>query len=160
MKQLAIEDYDCKFIQIGEVDVSIKKALANSDNIEVYNSISAEKSVELRKKAKAIFVPDFESELTYSPFILSKFVYQIMSNKPIVLYAKEDSEMHDYAIKYPEAGIFWAKANNEDALKEAIKKAMDFDVAKIDRMNIRKCFSEEVIASGFVNNIRKLNEKK
>lgn len=156
MKELAQTNVDCKFVQVGEVDNALKGVLVDTKNVEIHNTISPEASVDLRKKAKAIFVPDFESELSYSPFTLSKFVYQIMSNKPMVLYAKKDSEMHDYAEKYPEAGIFWAEAGNADSLKNAIRKAMDYDATTIDRSRIRKCFSDERIVKNFVAAVRAL----
>lgn len=151
MAELHNERYNCKFVQVGDVDSSIKGRLVPTGNIEIHDTISPEESVALRKKAKAIFVPDFESDLSYSPFILSKFVYQIMSNKPIVLYAKKDSEMHDYAERFPEAGIFWAEADNISSLKKAIMESMDYDSSSIDRTNIRKCFSEETIVNNFIS---------
>ena len=156
MQQFEKEGVDCRFVQIGEVDLSIKDLILNSKNIEVYDTSSLEKSVELRKKAKAIFIPDFESDLDYSPFILSKFVYQIMSNKPIVLYSKSDCEMHDYAVQFPEAGIFFAEEGNVPSLKKAICQAMDCDTSLIDRTRIRKCFSEEKIIKDFFIALDKL----
>lgn len=156
MKDLGQSNFDCKFVQVGEVDNALKGILTNTKNVEIHNTISPEESVELRRKAKAIFVPDFEYSLPYSPFILSKFVYQIMSDKPMVLYAKRDSEMHDYAEQYPEAGIFWAETGNVDSLKNAIRKAMDYDATTIDRSRIRKCFSDETIVNSFISAVMTL----
>jgi len=156
MHELFEEKYDCKFIQVGYVDKPLKDILTNSDNIQIYNTISLEASLEIHKLAKAIFVPDFTSELPYSPFLLSKFVYHIMTDKPLVIYSKRDSEMHDYAETYPEAGIFWAEAGNITSLKDAIKAAMDCNISTIDRTRIRTCFAEDTIVHTFVNAVNKL----
>ena len=159
MKQLSKEHHDIKFVQVGKVEECLKDILVESENVSIYDTISPEESVRIRITAKAIFVPDFESALSYSPFILSKFVYQIMSDKPIILYAKADSEMHDYALQYPEAGIYWAEAGNVKSLKDAIIKAMDVDVSLIDRSGIRKAFSDKVIVRNFEESLRKIIAK-
>ncbi len=156
MNQLARKSYDIKFIQVGEVEGVLHDILVESNNVQIYDTASPEESVRLRKMAKAIFIPDFESNLSYSPFILSKFVYQIMSDKPIVLYSKEDCEMHDYAVHYPEAGIFWAEEGNEESLMNAIIKAMDFDVSMIDRSRIREEFSEKKVVDRFIDSVCQL----
>lgn len=159
MKQLAKENNEITFIQVGEVENVLNDILFETSNIKIYNTISPEESVRLLKKAKAIFVPDFESNLPYSPFILSKFVYQIMSDKPIVLYSKEDSEMHDYAKNYPESGIIWAAEGDEESLKKAVIEAMDYDLSLIDRKRIREAFSEATIVDSFTKSLENLISK-
>ena len=154
MKKLDLESYKCKFIQVGEVDNLIKNILIDSDNVEVHDTISLEKSLEFRKQAKAIFIPDFESNLNYSPVLLSKFVYQIMDNTPLVLYSYSKGEMHDYAERFPEAGIFFAEIGDTESLKVAIKKAMEYDNSKIDRSHIRECFAEETIVNAFTQAVQ------
>lgn len=156
ISQMASENTDIKFVQVGEVESVLKDVLVENDHIKIYNNISPDVSIRLRKTAKAIFVPDFESNLTYSPFLLSKFVYQIMSDKPIVLYSKRDSEMHDYAERFPEAGIFWAEADNVESLKKAIIEAMSYDLSLIDRSSIRKVFSEDTIVESFCTFVKNL----
>lgn len=149
MKDFALEGFPCKFIQVGKTDIAIKEVLTDSINVKIYNTVSLEKSLTLREKAKAIFIPDFESDLAYSPVLLSKFVYQIMDNKPLVVYSYEKGEMYDYAKRYPEAGIFWSEIGNIESLKDAIKKALSCDSSKIDRTRIRQCFAEETIVDIF-----------
>lgn len=158
MRELKDEGFDCRFVQVGMVDNPIKDKVVNSDNIEVYDTISLEKTVSNASisSPKAIFVPDPESHLSYSPFLLSKFVYRIMENDPIVAYSYEESEAHDYAMEYSEAGIFWAKTGDTESLKGAIKKAMACDATQIDRTNIRKCFAEETIVENFNNFINRI----
>lgn len=156
MSRLLQSSVECKFVQVGSVDNALKNVLVKTDNIEIYDTISVEKSIELKNSAKAIFVPDFESEYPYSPFILSKFVYHIMEDKVIVLYSKKDCEMRDYAINYPEAGIIWAEMGNRESLQSAIIKAMKFDNSKIDRTRIRKCFAEETIVQNFEKALKRI----
>lgn len=156
MNELALENYKCKFIQVGNINGSLQNILVDSDNIKIHNTTSIEKSLETVKSTRAIFVPDFESELNYSPFFLSKFVYQIMGDIPFVLYTKKNSEMYDYAIQYPESGIFWAEAGNIDSLKNAIKSAMECDSSLIDRSRIRKCFTEETVVDSFIKSIDRI----
>lgn len=155
MHDFTNEDYRCKFIQVGNVGDSIKPRLLNSNNIEVYDNTSLEKSLELCCKAKAMFIPDVESDLNYSPVLPSKFVYRIMDDIPLIVYSYKYSELHDYAEQYPEAGIFWAEIGNIESLKTAIKAAMEYDNTKIDRTQIRKCFSEETIVNAFNDAIDK-----
>lgn len=154
MKEFESEGYKCRFVQVGKVDKSIIERLRNLSNIEIYDTSSLEKNIELGNQAKAILIPDFNSPYSYSPFLLSKFVYKIMDNQPLVIYSKEDSAMHDYAVRFPNAGIFWA--NNKDSLKEAIRKAMECDPSTFDRQEIRNCFSEKTIVDSFITAISSL----
>ena len=150
MKQLSEVDHSIKFIQVGEVEGTLLDTLEAYNNITVYNTVSPEDSVRFGNIAKAIFIPDFESNLAYSPFILSKFVYQLMGDRPIVLYSKKDCAMYDYALRYPESGIFWAEEGNEESLKKAIIEAMNSDSKTIDRSRLRTVFSEKTIVDNFI----------
>lgn len=147
MKDFKDAGYNYKFIQVGNVDPEIQDVLKNEDNIEIHNTVSLEKSLEMCSKAKVLFIPDVQSDLGYSPVLPSKFVYRIMDNQPIVVYSYKDSALHDYATEYPEAGVFWAEMDNIESLKNAIVKAMNMDVSQIDRTSIRKCFAEDSIVS-------------
>lgn len=156
MLEFETEGYDCKFVQIGYVDKSIKNSLINIDRITIYDNQSLETSLEYQKKASVQFIPDFETNADYSPFLLSKLVYLVMGESPLVVYSHKNSEMHDYAIKYPEAGIFWAEMGNKESLKSAIKSAMSSDTKTFDRTQIRKCFAEETIVKNFEEAVNRL----
>lgn len=149
MRELALQNYHCKFVQIGPVEATLNDMLKDSENIEIHQTCSLEESLAYCSKATAIFIPDMESPKSYSPFLPSKFVYRIMDCQPIVVYAQINSMLHDYAVEYPEAGIFWAEIGNTESLKNAIKAAMEMDYTKIDRSRIRQCFSEETIVRNF-----------
>lgn len=156
MNELQKENFSCIFVQVGQVDNEIKGFLVDAENVKVYDEISLEKSLELCSQAKVDFVPDTETSLAYSPFLPSKFVYRLMEEKPIVVYSSKTSELYDYAMKYPEAGIFWAEMGNKESLKSAIKSAMSSDTETFDRTQIRKCFAEETIAEEFVKAVNRL----
>ena len=112
---------------------------------------------ELRARAKdaqVSFVADFNSEgLPYSPYLMSKFVYQLFADKPMVVFSKLDSEKHDYCVAYPEAGLFFADMKEPGSLEKAIKAALECDPKKIDRRRIRERFSEEHIAAEFIEQL-------
>lgn len=114
-------------------------------------------SEELRARAKAAqvsFVADFNTEgLSYSPFLMSKFVYQIYEDKPMVVLSKLESEKHDYCVRYPEAGLFFADMKEAGSLERAIKAALAADPSTFDRTRIRAAFSEEKIAADFIEQL-------
>lgn len=150
------EGYDCEFIQIGAVDKTVKKKLEGVRSLKVYDNNSLESSIEAIKLARVFFIPDFQVSLPYSPFLLSKFVYQVMGDVPIVVYSQKNSEMHDFVDKYPTSGIFWGEMGNKESLKLAIKSAMACNPRNFDRTEIRKCFAEETIVRTFVDAVNKL----
>ncbi len=149
MADFESDGYDCEFVQIGSVDKTVKKYFDGLKHIKVYDSNSLEESIATKKLARVLFIPDFQLSLPYSPFLLSKFVYQVMDNFPIVVYSLKNSEMHDFAARYPTSGIFWAEMGNKESLKLAIKSAMLCDPEKFDRSQIRKCFAEGTIVKIF-----------
>ena len=157
---------NARFVQIGHVDADLgegkRSRLFGSSFATVYEDISPEKNVELLASADAVVVPDtyLGSELSYSPFILSKFVYQLFDNKPMVLYVKPDSAMADYARWYPEAGIFVAEADKAESLKSAIRQAFVCDPSRIDRSRIRRAFSAELISRKFDAHVEMLLSRK
>lgn len=112
---------------------------------------------ELRERAKAArvsFVADFNMPgLSYSTHLMSKFVYQLFTDKPMVVFSKLDSEKHDYCVSYPEAGLFFADMKEPGSLEKAIKAALSCDPNKIDRKRIRERFSEEHIAAEFIEQL-------
>lgn len=114
-------------------------------------------SDDIRAQAKAAqvsFVADFNTKgLSYSPYLMSKFVYQLFADKPIVVSSKLDSEKHDYCVTYPEAGLFFADMNTPGSLEGAIRAALDCDPKAIDRMRIRERFSEARIAAEFIEQL-------
>lgn len=142
-----------KLLQIGSVDPALKELFSENPNIIVRNTISLEDSLCGVSKAKVIYIPDFNVNLPYSPTLLSKFVYQLMGNLPIVLYCKKECDMHDFSVQFPNSGIFWAQDGDIESLEKAINSAMECNVSLINRDEIRTFFSEEFIIKNFIASI-------
>lgn len=149
-----------QFIQIGYTDKEVKDFLKDYNFVDCHDSVSAEENVKLCSMANAVFIPDTRRPTTYSPFLLSKFVYQVYSDKPIVLYAMRESPMYELYKKYPNSGIFWAETDNIDALAEAILQAVNTNSKSFNRAAIRKEFDGETIVAEFERNIKLLSNIK
>lgn len=156
INKLSNEGNKIQLTQIGYTDKEVKDYLKDYSFVECHDSVSAEENVKLCNMANAVFVPDTRRPTTYSPFLLSKFVYQVYSDKPIVLYAMKESPMYELYKKYPNSGIFWAETDNIDALAEAILQAVNTDIKSFDRAAIRKEFDWKKVASTFEKNITSL----
>lgn len=113
-------------------------------------------AVSAAKVADVLYVTDSITGLPYSPQILSKFVYQLYEDKPLLVETSVDGIMHQCSVDYPEAGIFWVDRDNLDTMNEALKKALECDSAKIDRSRVRRAFSEETIVKKFESDIAAL----
>ena len=87
---------------------------------------------------------------------MSKFVYTVYENKPIVVLSARDSAKHDYAVRFPEAGVFWADQAHPETLVDALKAAFSCTPSQIDRSRIRHEFSAKKIAYDFVANVTRL----
>lgn len=133
----------CEFIQCGQVD-DVGHLFENNPFARRQDRIEGD--VE--------YIPDLDVPLSYCPFLASKFVYRVYDNKPILLYTNKDSLSAQLAMKYPEAGIFFADNSKAGALKETLKKALSFDPATIDRSRIRQEFTRERIGNDFLSAIK------
>ena len=141
----------CQFVQDRKVDAVLAESFKRYPHATLLNGERrVSESIALMESATAVFVADFNSELGYSPFLMSKFVYQIFGDKPIVVYAKRNSEKYDLCARYPEAGLFFAEQGSLDSLKNAICKAINCDTNCINRVGIRREFEEDTIAQKFV----------
>ena len=87
----------------------------------------------------------------YTPFIPSKFVYLLYTDKPIIVFARKDSWMYRLIQEYPEAGIFFADVNSSGQLAEICRK-LDSHSYTIccNRKTIRKLFSKQQAIEAFL----------
>ena len=113
-------------------------------------------AVSAAKEADVLYVTDSITGLSYSPQILSKFVYQLFESKPLLIETAAEGIMHQCCVDYPEAGLFWIDRDNLNMTGEALEAALNCDVGKIDRSRIRQMFSEETIVDDYVNNVQSL----
>lgn len=155
VKNLNEQGFAVEFVQGRAVNnEGDRKRILSTPHCFILNKDSPD---ELRAQAKAAqvsFVADFNTDgLSYSPFLMSKFVYQLFTDKPIVVLSKLESEKHDYCVAYPEAGLFFADLKEPGSLEKAIKAALTADPKTFDRTRIRERFSEEHIAAEFVEQL-------
>lgn len=92
----------------------------------------------------------------YTPFIPSKFVYLLYTDKPIVVFARTDSWMYRLVKEYPESGIWFADVKKEGELSEQIQQILQQDNGLIDRTYIRQLFSKLKAVEAFLPKCQKL----
>ncbi|MBR4220519.1 MAG: hypothetical protein IKR81_05135 [Victivallales bacterium] len=87
----------------------------------------------------------------YTPFIPSKFVYLLYTDKPIIVFARKDSWMYRLVQENPNAGIFFADVNTSGQLGEICKKlAYQSFNSSVNRKSIRDFFSKQHAVEAFL----------
>ena len=151
------EGVPCTFVQDRQVDGTISAWFDSKKHHAIILKDSLPlKPLRAMKAADAVLVVDFNRDLSYSPYLMSKLVYQIWGDKPIVVVAKKDSEKHDICMRFPEAGLYFGEEGNLESIKSAIRNAFDSDISVIDRKRIRYEYSEGKIAADFINAVKEL----
>jgi len=157
VEELNREGVQCTFVQDRSVNETLTEKFRHYPHAVLMNGrCTAEESMALMNTATAVFVADFNCDISYSPYLMSKFVYQLFGDKPMIVYAKVDSEKHDYCVQYPEAGLFFAEQGNLESFVEACRAALMCDSSRIDRRAIRRVFSDEQIARDFIERIERV----
>ena len=146
----------CRFLQVGIVAKSCMPKIQNEPYVTIVDKADPRVAAEYTRNADVVFVPDFISDRPYSLWLMSKFVYTVYEDKPIVVFSLCDSAKHAYAIKYPEAGVFWANQELPETLDRALVCAFRCSPSQIDRRGIRNEFSAQRIAAVFLENVKKL----
>ena len=139
----------CEFYQVGGVGAEMREFMSKNSHVKVYDQLNEEEAFFMVEHSKACIISDLDVGLGYSPFLPSKFAYQIFTNTPIVLYTYLDSEMARYAKLYPNAGLFIARIGDVRSLCDALGEALSCDHKLIDREKIRQHFSRHEIAKEF-----------
>ena len=135
------------FYQVGDIDKDISDCFVDVACTRLINDIAPDFAMAVSAAADVCFIPDMKTHLAYSPFLPSKFVYQVFSDTPIVVYSFKDSEMARYASRFPEAGIVFADIEIKDSLVTAFEIASHMDENSIRRDDIRALFSRRAIAA-------------
>ena len=99
-------------------------------------------------------VADLKVNYGYTPFIPSKFVYLLFTDRPIVAFARKDSWMYQLSQEYPEAGIGFADVEEIGSLADIMEKTLENKTIP-DRCNIQKLFEGKSVVSAFVSAIEK-----
>lgn len=142
-----------RFIQVGECDRSTSSLFAGQQYVEILNTSQPGLGASVLEAADISFIPDVQITLPYVPFMPSKFVYQLFSDKPLVILTREGSPMHAFAERYPSSGLFVADYTKEGDLNRAIALAMRSVGKQFDRSAIRRNFTREAVAGRFILNL-------
>jgi glycosyltransferase involved in cell wall biosynthesis len=156
IRQLNALGTSCRFLQVGSVDESCRAKIEKEPFVDIVDNPDPKMAAEYTKQASVVYVPDFQSDRSYSLWLISKFVYTIYEDKPIVVLSAEDSAKHEYAVRFPEAGVFWADQSRPETLIEALKAAFRCVPSQIDRSRIRQEFSAQKITFDFVRNVARI----
>lgn len=139
----------CRFIQAGEAGLPVRAMFDKHDGIEVLNNTQPGLGAAVIESADVVFIPDVQVSLPYTPFMPSKFVYQIFSDKPLVLFTRPGSPMYNYFVRYPNAGLFYADYTHPETLVDAVRQALACTPNGFDRTALRRDFTRESVAGGF-----------
>jgi hypothetical protein len=97
-------------------------------------------------------VADLKVNYGYTPFIPSKFVYLLFTDRPIVAFGRKDSWMYQLSKEYPEAGIGFADVDTPGELADVMEEYLSETVSP-DRSRIRKIFAGTDIINTFIQKI-------
>ena len=159
VERLNADGTPCTLLHAGAVDRHVRPRLEASEHAVLFEGESILMSAHATQRADVVFIPNYKIPYGYALRLMSKFVYQVYEDKPIVVCDYDDSPKHYFALKYPEAGIVWADITKPETLDAALKAAFAMDPSKIDRRAIRQEFSAEHIARQFTENVEKLWSK-
>ena len=137
------------FCQVGSVDKDVVDCFAGVARVRIIKDHAPDLAMAVSAAADVCFIPDMKTHLPYSPFLPSKFVYQVFSDVPIVVYSFKDSEMARFASRFPEAGIVFADVETQDSLVTAFGIASRMNKNSIRRDDIRALFSRRAIAARY-----------
>ena len=94
-------------------------------------------------------VADLRAPLEYSPFLPSKFVYAVFSNRPVVCVSCGDSEMAKFANQYGE-GVFFADGSVVGDLNDKLESIYNNPKQSASQL-LRSNFVGEKVAADFVS---------
>lgn len=87
----------------------------------------------------------------YTPFIPSKFVYLIYTDKPIVVFARKDSWMYRLATENPGEGIYFADVTQPGELAACLQTILGTrDSLRFERHVLRQYFSKNQCVQDFL----------
>ena len=139
------QNINMTFVQAGKILPKDESKLQSSgvDFIKIDLNSPSEASA-LFVNATINLVIDLKTDIPgYIPFIPSKFVYLLYTDKPIIVFARKESWMHRLAEDNPEAGIFFADVLETGQLARQVQHILTLDKPKWKREKLRAYFSRE-----------------
>ena len=120
---------------------------------EVFDALQPGLASDVVAACDVSLISDVQVPMDYTPFMPSKFVYQLFSDKPLVLYSKPGSPMWRAAEKYPSAGLFLADYTIPATLPSAIKRAVNAVFDANMRDCLRREFDKQTVAEHFISQL-------
>ena len=142
-----------RFIQAGSCDQETRMLFAERADAEVLDVAQPGLASDVVAACDVSLISDVQVPMDYTPFMPSKFVYQLFSDKPLVLYSKPGSPMWRAAEKYPSAGLFLADYTIPATLPSAIKRAVNAVFDANMRDCLRREFDKQTVAEHFVSQL-------
>lgn len=154
MRTLAAAGFGCRFVQVGEVDPAIRGVFSGVPNVSEVSDKSPSLSAAVVEASDVSFVSDVQLPGDYIPYMPSKFVYQLFTDKPMVIYTKCDSPMGQCCRQFPDSGLYFADADKPETLPDAIRAACQGRA--FDRRDIRARFSPKRVIGDFLSHVNGL----
>ena len=145
-----------RFIQAGNCDQETERIFAGRPDIEVLGTVRPDLASAVVESADISLVSDVQVPMEYTPFMPSKFVYQLFSDRPLVLYSKPGSPMWRVAAENPSAGLFLADYTHPSSLPAAVQRAVAEPFNMRWREPLRKKFDRAVVAENFLRQLEQL----
>lgn len=147
------QGYDVALLQAGDMLQKDQRILAESGVDFLITSMkSPREASSIFADAAANLVIDLKVDFgDNTPFIPSKFVYLLFTEKTIMIFAKKSSWMYRLSREYPNAGLFFADVQEEGALAKQIKAILSRSTNQCyNREAIRKLFSRNGAIKDFI----------
>lgn len=141
------------FVQVGKTSDDVKEVFQKRDDVLVFSDPDPALGAAVAAKADISFIPDVQINLPYTPFLPSKFVYQIFGGKPLVLYTRKGSSMYRIAKTHPNAGLVLADYTQKETLVAALANVVNADTKGFDRRALEHEFSQTGVVEAFIKGV-------
>ena len=145
-----------RFVQVGPCDNDTRRILCGRCDSEIMEVKDPDLAAAIVASCDVSLIADVQVPMAYIPFMPSKFVYQLFSDKPLVLLTKKKSPMWRVASQYKSAGLFVADYTSPSTLALAIQKAVgasDKREVFVEREMIRREYEQNIVAKEFIRHL-------
>lgn len=154
LEELNHDSLKVRFIQVGECARETARFFEGRPDAVILQTDQPGLGAKVVESADISFIPDVQIDMSYTPFMPSKFVYQLFSEKPLVLLTREGSPMWNYAKRYPNSGLFVADYTKPGSLTPVLRAAMTHVGEEFNRTELRRDFTRAKVASDFVEKLK------
>ena len=146
-------DFHVRFAQVGPCDDYTRRIFSGRCDSEIMEVKDPDFAAAIVASCDVSLISDVQVPMVYIPFMPSKFVYQLFSDKPLVLFTKKNSPMWRVASRYESAGLFVADYTYPSTLALAIQRAVgtsDSHEEFAERQQVRLMYKKDVVAEEFI----------